>query len=87
MDIVTQSRQEASQSFAASVQESPVSQEKRQIETESEHDPLLNELRDIAGSEAYIGTLSQVDIAFSRIPNVQALSRVHNLVSLTLICA
>lgn len=52
-----------------------------------EDDPLLHELKDIAGGEAYIGTLSQVDIAFSRIPNVQALSRVHNLITLTLISA
>lgn len=44
------------------------------------------ELKDIASGEAYIGSLSQVDIAFSRVPSLNALSRVHNLITLTLIC-
>ena len=48
---------------------------------------MLNELKDIARGEAYIGGLSSVDIAFTKIPNVCALSRVHNLITLTLICA
>ena len=42
-------------------------------------------MNDVASGEAYIGSLSQVDIAFTRIPQVSALSRVHNLITLTLI--
>ena len=45
----------------------------------------MHELRDIARGEAYIGSLSQVDVAFMRIPQVSALSKVHNLITLTLI--
>ena len=53
---------------------------------ENQDDPLLHELKDIARGEAYIGSLSQVDVAFNRIENVSALSRIHNLITLTLIC-
>ncbi len=45
----------------------------------------MQELKDVARGEAYIGALSQVDIAFMKIPNLNALTKVHNLITLTLI--
>ena len=59
----------------------------RSSKPHEDDDPFLNELKDTARGEAYVGGLSQVDIAFARIPNVQAVSKVHNLIILTLICA
>lgn len=48
--------------------------------------PLFQELKDIAsGDPNFIGTLQVVEIAFSKIPSLQVISKVHNLIELTLL--
>lgn len=64
---------------------------KHQISTISEEPPiaqpedaLLEELKAIAGGGTeYIGSLTQVEVLFSKIPTVVHLRQVHNLIEVT----
>ena len=57
-------------------------------QTEAQEDALLHELKAIASGDVnFIGTLQVVEIAFTGIPSLQLISRVHNLVELTLLQA
>ena len=40
-------------------------------------------MRAIAGGEEYVGSLQQVEILFNRVPNVQGIRAVYNLIELT----
>lgn len=40
---------------------------------------------DIAGSEAYVGALSKIDVAFVPITSLRSLQKTHNLIELNLI--
>ena len=52
----------------------------------TQDDQLLQEMRDIAGSESLVGSLSTVEVAFQRISFLGSLSMCHNLLQLSLIC-
>ena len=54
-------------------------------ETAPAEDPLLLELAQTAQGKDYIGSVSHVEILFTRIPSLAALSRVYNLIELCLI--
>lgn len=50
---------------------------------EEQTDALYEEMKIIAGGKDYIGSLKGIEIAFHRIPSLNALSHCYNLIELT----
>ena len=64
--------------------EEPSDQQEEEVIREP---PFYSEMKAIAGGNAnFIGSLITVEIAFVRIPALEQINLIHNLVSLTLIC-